>query len=101
MASTFISVVNPALRRYGFVLLCGCALPAVAANLSETDFLDEMPVVLSASRLSQPVNEAPAAVTIIDQEMIRASGFRDIPELMRLVPGFTVAYTRDNTWAAG
>ncbi|OYY79095.1 MAG: hypothetical protein B7Y33_05045, partial [Hydrogenophilales bacterium 16-62-9] len=60
-----------------------------------------MPVVLSASRLSQPVNEAPAAVTIIDQEMIRASGFRDIPELMRLVPGFTVAYTRDNTWAAG
>lgn len=101
LASTFISVVHPVLRRYGLALLCGCALPAVAANLSETDFLDEMPVVLSASRLSQPVNEAPAAVTIIDQDMIRASGFRDIPELLRLVPGFTVAYTRDNTWAAG
>jgi iron complex outermembrane receptor protein len=33
--------------------------------------------------------------------MIRASGFRDIPDLLRLVPGFSVAYTRDNTWAIG
>jgi iron complex outermembrane receptor protein len=74
--------------------------PALAA-ISETDFLDELPVVLSASRLSQPVSEAPAAVTVIDQDMIRASGFRDIPELLRLVPGFAVAYTGNNTWTAG
>lgn len=74
--------------------------PAQAA-VTESDFFDEMPVVLSVSRLSQPVNEAPAAVTVIDQEMIRASGFRDIPDLLRLVPGFSVAYTRDNTWAIG
>jgi iron complex outermembrane receptor protein len=58
-------------------------------------------VVLSVSRLSQSLNEAPAAVTVIDQDMIRASGFRDIPDLLRLVPGFSVAYTRDNTWAVG
>jgi outer membrane receptor protein involved in Fe transport len=55
-------------------------------------------VVLSASRLLQPLNEAPVAVTVIDQEMIRASGFRDIPDLLRLVPGFSVAYTQFNTW---
>jgi len=54
--------------------------------------------VLSASRLLQPLNEAPVAVTVIDQEMIRASGFRDIPDLLRLVPGFSVAYTQFNTW---
>lgn len=77
-----------------------CAQPAWAA-VTEADFLDEIPVVLSASRLSQPVTDAPNAVTIIDQDMIRASGFRDIPDLLRLVPGFTVAYTRNNTWAAG
>ncbi|MBT9591788.1 MAG: TonB-dependent receptor [Thiobacillus sp.] len=78
------------------------AMPgSVQAAVTETDFLDELPVVLSVSRLSQPVSEAPAAVTIIDQDMIRASGFRDIPDLLRLVPGFSVAYTRDNTWAAG
>lgn len=70
-------------------------------GVTESDFLEEMPVVLSVSRLSQPLNEAPAAVTIIDQGMIRASGFRDIPDLLRLVPGFSVAYTRDNTWAVG
>ena len=88
----------------GRVLLLGsalaCAQPAWAA-VTESDFLDELPVVLSVSRLSQPVSEAPAAVTIIDRDMIRASGFRDIPELLRLVPGFSVAYTRNNTWTAG
>ncbi|MFP5419301.1 MAG: TonB-dependent receptor plug domain-containing protein [Gammaproteobacteria bacterium] len=78
------------------------AVPGLAsAALTETDFLDELPVVLSVSRLSQPVSEAPAAVTVIDRSMISASGFRDIPDLLRLVPGFSVAYTRDNTWAAG
>ena len=77
--------------------LLACSQQARAA-ITETDFLEDLPVVLSASRLSQPVNEAPAAVTVIDQDMIRASGFRDIPDLLRLVPGFTVAYTRDNTW---
>ena len=80
--------------------ILACAQPARAA-ITETDFLEDLPVVLSASRLSQPVNEAPAAVTVIDQDMIRASGFRDIPDLLRLVPGFSVAYTRDNTWAIG
>ncbi len=86
------------------MLLLGGALAwpdRAPAAVTEADFLDELPVVLSVSRLSQPVSEAPAAVTIIDRDMIRASGFRDIPDLLRLVPGFSVAYTRDNTWAAG
>jgi iron complex outermembrane receptor protein len=58
---------------------------------TETDYLTDLPVVLSASRLLQPQQEAPAAVTVIDQEMIRASGFREIPDLLRLVPGFSVS----------
>lgn len=85
-------------------LVLGAALAcphAAQAAITEADFLDELPVVLSVSRLSQPLNEAPAAVTVIDRDMIRASGFRDIPDLLRLVPGFSVAYTRDNTWAIG
>jgi iron complex outermembrane receptor protein len=84
------------------LLLASLASPGRAlAEVTETDFLDELPVVLSVSRLAQPVEDAPAAVTIIDQDMIRASGFRDIPELLRLVPGFAVAYTNGNTWTAG
>lgn len=83
-------------------LLGGLAMaPAWADAVTESDYFDDLPVVLSVSRLSQPVSEAPAAVTVIDREMIRASGFRDIPDLLRLVPGFSVAYTRENTWAVG
>lgn len=86
----------------GLLLGAGLAFAHPAwAVVTESDFLDDLPVVLSVSRLSQPVSEAPAAVTIIDRDMIRASGFRDIPELLRLVPGFSVAYTRNNTWTAG
>ena len=69
--------------------------PALATEqlaLSEGDFLGELPVVLSVSRLSQPTRDAPAAVTVIDAEMIRASGARDIADLLRLVPGFQVTY---------
>ena len=82
-------------------LLALSAACAAHAEMSEVDYFEEVPIVLSASRLSQSLNDAPASVTVIDQQMIRASGFRDIPDLLRLVPGFSVAYTRDNTWAVG
>ncbi len=59
---------------------------------SETMFLSEVPVVLTATRLAQPKSETPAAVTVIDRDMIRVSGARQIADLFRLVPGFQVAY---------
>ena len=64
-----------------------------AADYStEQDYLQEFPVVLSASRLSQPLSDAPSAMTVIDREMIVASGFRKIPDLFKLVPGMYVSY---------
>lgn len=66
------------------------AEPTQTAMLSEMEYLGEMPVVLTVSRLAQPIAEAPGAVTVIDREMIKASGFREIPDLFRLVPGFYV-----------
>jgi iron complex outermembrane receptor protein len=78
----------------GMTLALGASAPLCAETrpaASEADYLDDLPVVLSASRLSQPQQDAPAAVTVIDQEMIRASGFREIPDLFRLVPGFSVS----------
>ncbi len=59
---------------------------------TEEVFLGEIPIVLSVTRLQQPVNETPAAITLIDREMIEASGARDIADLLRLVPGFQVAH---------
>ena len=71
------------------------ALAAPAASLSEADYFSEQPVVLSASKLSQPLNRAQAAVTVITREMIEASGFRHLVDVLRLVPGFVVG------WAGG
>jgi len=69
------------------------AWPTAAAsqNVTEDDYLGEVPKVLTVSRLSQSKADSPSAVTVIDRETIRASGIVDIPELLRLVPGFYVA----------
>ncbi|WP_152089046.1 hypothetical protein [Azospira sp. I09] len=73
------------------MLLMISALPGQGAesvaDLSEQDFLADVPVVLTASRLRQNVADAPAAVTVIDRQMIRDSGAWSIPDLFRLVPG--------------
>lgn len=60
--------------------------------LSDNDFLGQIPIVLSATRLSQPASDAPVAITVIDRAMIEASGAREIADLFRLVPGFQVGY---------
>jgi iron complex outermembrane receptor protein len=88
------------LRGLGWIMPA-LALPAQAATLTEADFLADLPVVLTVSKMEQPLQDSPSSVTVIDQDMIRASGYQDIPDLLRLVPGFTVAYTRDNTYAVG
>jgi iron complex outermembrane receptor protein len=73
---------------------------AMAELAGEDYFLDQVPVVLSATRLAQPQYEAPVAVTVIDHSMIEASGALDIPDLLRLVPGFQVAHAKGHTASA-
>lgn len=80
----------------------GCCLSVVAtllaageaeapAGLDSGIFFDGLPVVLSVSRLAQPLADAPGSVTVIDAELIRTSGARDLADLLRAVPGFLVA----------
>ncbi|GAB4119879.1 MAG: hypothetical protein Fur0026_10450 [Sideroxydans sp.] len=64
---------------------------------SESIFFEELPVVLTASRLRQPLADAPNAVTVIDREMIEASGFRQVADLFRLVPGMYVGFVSANS----
>lgn len=71
-------------------MTCGSAL--ADGYPSEQDYFQEFPVVLSASRLSQPLSEAPNAMTVIDRNMIEALGVRSITELFKLVPGMYVSY---------
>jgi iron complex outermembrane receptor protein len=71
------------------LLLC---ITSVSLAMEDSFFSTDLPVVISASRLTQSVLTSPSAVTIIDKAMIEASGFVEIADLMRLVPGFQVAY---------
>ncbi|MEH6388659.1 TonB-dependent receptor plug domain-containing protein [Pseudomonas profundi] len=57
----------------------------------------DLPTVLSATRLRQAPADVPGSMTVIDRELIRASGARDVPELLRLVPGMLVGYHSGNT----
>ncbi len=78
--------------------------PARAAEppvLSEEEFLAELPVVLTASRLAQPQAEAPASVSVIDRQMIEASGARNLSEVLRLVPGFQVEFESGHRHVVG
>ncbi|WP_281982483.1 TonB-dependent receptor plug domain-containing protein [Azonexus hydrophilus] len=58
------------------------------ASASDELFFADLPVVASVSRLPQRLADAPASVTVIDREMIRASGVRSLNDIFRLVPGF-------------
>ena len=59
-------------------------------SMTEEDLLADIPMVVAATRLPQPVTDTPVAITVIDRQMIDASGFIEIPDLLRLVPGFQV-----------
>lgn len=60
--------------------------PSVAAD--EDIYFSNLPVVATVSRLPQALADAPGSVTVIDREMIKASGVRDLNDIFRLVPGF-------------
>ncbi len=58
---------------------------------AEDDYFGALPVVLTVSRLAQPLSDTPGAVTVLDRDKIRRSGARDVADLMRMVPGYMVA----------
>lgn len=58
------------------------------AYISETDYFEDVQTVVSATRLKQKITDAPVSVTVIDSDMIAASGATEIHELLRLVPGY-------------
>lgn len=65
-------------------------VPAQVAA-AELDFFEPVPVVLTATRLAQPLSDAPGAVTVLDRETIRRSGARTLADVLRLVPGYLVS----------
>ncbi|MCK4952048.1 MAG: TonB-dependent receptor, partial [Gammaproteobacteria bacterium] len=103
MIFTFYNGLTPYYKKTYFLIFyifsCSSFINAYATprhNSIEEDLFKDIPVVLSVTRLEQPVTHAPAAVTIIDRDMIEASGARTIPELLRHVPGFYVGYDEND-----
>jgi iron complex outermembrane receptor protein len=65
---------------------------------TETDLLQELPVVSAVSRFEQQLEAAPASVTVIDRELIELSGARTFADIFRLVPGMRSYYINNNRY---
>lgn len=76
-----------------FMVLASQAASAATpdSTATEQEWLTDLPVVLTVTRLSQPQSEAPGALTVIDRETIRRSGARELADVLRLVPGYLVS----------
>ena len=70
------------------LMLAAIAVPSVV----ESQQLDSLPrIVITATRVDLPTSAAISASTIIDRARIERSGVRDVAELLRLVPGVSIA----------
>ena len=86
-------------------LLAGGAVGAPAdaggdKRLLRLDLRQLMDVRITAvTKREQPLRESAAAVSVITREEIRRSGVTELPELLRRVPGMSVARVNANKWA--
>jgi outer membrane receptor protein involved in Fe transport len=69
-------------------------------DLSLEDLLKlEVATVFAASRVVQEVTRAPASVTVITRDEIRAHGYRTLADILRTVRGFYYTSDRNNSYA--
>ncbi|TVO58983.1 TonB-dependent receptor [Denitromonas halophila] len=105
MMNAMTAAVGERVRRRSAVSLL-LSLPALASaspilDERENAYFEHLPVVLTASRLPQPLQDAPGAMTVIDRSVIERSGYRDLARLLRLVPGMLVGQERGNaSWVS-
>jgi len=87
-----------AFYRRCFLLACCAGIPFASANpiLTESELFREFPIVLSATRLTRPLMETPASISVIGHRLIEASGASTVPEVLISVPGFQVASANSN-----
>lgn len=81
--------MNPILRYLTFSALTFTTLHALGQS-SDLDILDNTNVVLTPTRLRQPISEVPGSVTVITADMLATYGITTVPEALRLVPGMAV-----------
>jgi len=67
-------------------------------NASEIIGYKNIGSVLTPSKIEQSIANSPSSVTVITRSQIDALGIKNIPEIMRLVPGFSVGRLRGNDY---
>jgi iron complex outermembrane recepter protein len=78
----------------------GSAPTANSSDLSQASLEDLMNIeVTSVSKKAEKISQAAAAIFVITQEDIRRSGAKNIPDLLRIVPGLDVSQISASSWA--
>jgi iron complex outermembrane receptor protein len=88
----FKILINYKLCNYPLGLLLLSNSASLFAN-DESELFFDMPIVLSANRLEQPISDAAVSISVIDRETIEATGARTIPDVLRLIPGMQIGYS--------
>ena len=81
--------MKPFPRYLAFSALTLTTLQAFGQS-ADLDIIDKTNVVLTPTRLRQPISEVPGSVTVITADMLAKYGIASIPEALRLVPGMAV-----------
>lgn len=86
-------------------VLAGWAFPAFAQETETSDELVDLSLeqlmnieVTSVSKRPERLSDAAAAIYVITQEDIRRSGLTSLPDLLRLVPGVSIAQRSAYQW---
>lgn len=73
-----------------FIQLSVASVADSESYYGDTDYVFDIPIVLTPTRLEQPVSQIPGSVTTITQDQIQKYGINRISEALRLVPGMVV-----------
>jgi iron complex outermembrane receptor protein len=69
------------------------------SDVTDVDFNDVgYPVVITPTRLRQPLSDVPASITVITAETMRRHGITRVEEALRLVPGMHVDHALGNEY---
>ena len=81
---------------------CEAPVSYALAELSELSMEQLMQIevenVVTATRFSQQVTEAPASMSVITSDDIRRYGYRTLADVLRSVPGMYVTYDRNYSY---
>jgi iron complex outermembrane recepter protein len=79
-----------------FILVSTLALAHDAIAVEDDLLLDSDTVVMTPTRLRQPLEDVPASVTVITAKMLKDFGIMSVPDALRMVPGMAITQVSGN-----